>query len=436
MPSNDVFTRNDDGDLAVRTVSATESSTVVNPNDVYTRDTDGNLAVRVVGGSGGGDSHNKGYFATPEALRTAYPTAEAGDFAIVESTDTVWVWDSDTSAWKDSDQKGQVTSVNNQTGDVTVQETLVSGTNIKTINGNSVLGAGNLELSTYLTYPSGWTTTGTTKAFCDDIAADSSAVEGKVYLGEVTLSDLPASMANGEIVVEIMSGTTAQTKIIVLTLTSGNTAPYMWKYTYWDNGTNVSGWKTWQEPLVSGANIKTVNNTSLLGSGNITIDSLPTQSGNSGKFLTTDGSSASWATVDALPTQTGQNGKFLTTNGSDASWADVDSLPTQTGNAGKFLQTDGTDASWQNAAQISQPSTMPTLVVADWALDSGTNKYTQTVNVSVVTASNVVFVSPAPASADEYASCGVICISQGAGTLTFQADSVPASDITVNVVTF
>jgi hypothetical protein len=149
MPSNDVLTRNEEGDLAVRTVSATESSTVVNPNDVYTRDEDGNLAIRTVGGSsgGGGDQHNLGWYATQSALETAHPTATAGDWAIVGSTDTVWVWDTDTSAWKDSDQKGQVTSVNNQTGDVTVQETLVSGTNIKTINNQSVLGSGNISIA-------------------------------------------------------------------------------------------------------------------------------------------------------------------------------------------------------------------------------------------------------------------------------------------------
>ena len=392
-------------------------------------------------GNGGGDSHNKGHYATPEALRTAYPIAEAGDYATVESTDTMWLWDSDTSAWVDSHKTDAVTSVNNKTGavvltasDVGAQETLVSGTNIKTIDGNSILGSGNLELSTYLTYPNTWTTTGTTKAFCDDIAADSSAVAGKAYLGEVTLTDLPASMVNAEIVVEIMSGTTANDKIIVLTCTSGNTAPYRWQYTYWNNGTDVSGWKGFQEELTSGTNIKTINNTSLLGSGDLTIDSLPSQSGNTVKFLTTDGSSASWATVDALPTQTGQNGKFLTTNGSTASWADVDSLPSQTGNAGKFLQTDGTDASWQNAAQVSQPSTMPTLAVADWTLDSGTNKYTQTVNVTGVTANNVVYVAPFPANADEYAQCNVIAVSQGAGTIGFQADVLPTNALGVNVV--
>ena len=52
-------------------------------------------------------------------------------------------------------------------------------------------------------------------------------------------------------------------------------------------------------------------------------DTLPSQTNNSGKFLTTDGSTASWATVDALPTQTNNNGKFLTTDGTSASWADV-----------------------------------------------------------------------------------------------------------------
>lgn len=199
--------------------------------------------VKWVGDSGGGDQHNLGYYTTKNELEEAHPTAEAGDWAIVGTTDTVWIWDTDTSAWVDSDQKGQVTSVNNQTGDVTVQETLVSGTNIKTLNNNAILGSGNLELSTYLPYPAGWTTTGTTKAFCDAVAADATAVEGKAYLGEVTFSDLPASMANAEIVVEIMSGTTAANKIIKLTCSSGNAAPYLWIYTYWNNGTDVSGWK-------------------------------------------------------------------------------------------------------------------------------------------------------------------------------------------------
>lgn len=305
MAYDDVLTRNENEELAVRVVSATEQSTVVNPNDVYTRDTDGNLAIRTVGA--GGDSHNKGFFATPQALQEAYPTAEDGDYAVVGSTDTVWLWDSDSGtsgAWVDSDTKGQVTSVNNQTGDVTVQATLVNQSNIKSVNGNSLLGSGNLELSTYLPYPNTWTTTGTTKAFCDDIAADTTAIGGKAYLGEVTFSDLPASMVNAEIVVEIMAGTTAQNKVIVLTCTSGNTAPYMWKYTYWNGGSNVSGWKGFQEQLVSGTNIKTINSNSILGSGNLDIDGLPSQTGNNGKVLMTNGTTASWETPTTITMRT------------------------------------------------------------------------------------------------------------------------------------
>ena len=49
----------------------------------------------------------------------------------------------------------------------------------------------------------------------------------------------------------------------------------------------------------------------------------PSQSGNSGKYLTTDGSAVSWASVDALPSQTGNSGKYLTTNGSAASWDSI-----------------------------------------------------------------------------------------------------------------
>lgn len=54
-----------------------------------------------------------------------------------------------------------------------------------------------------------------------------------------------------------------------------------------------------QDTLVSGTNIKTVNSNSLLGSGNIDIDALPDQTGQSGKFLTTDGTDASWGEVPA-----------------------------------------------------------------------------------------------------------------------------------------
>ena len=83
--------------------------------------------------------------------------------------------------------------------------------------------------------------------------------------------------------------------------------------------------------------------------GTIAGDPVPAQSGQNGKFLTTDGTSLSWVTVThptELPTQTSQTGKFLTTDGTNVSWAVVDALPSQSGQADKFLKTDGTTASW------------------------------------------------------------------------------------------
>lgn len=59
----------------------------------------------VEGAGSSGATTNKGYFATPTALTTALPVGEAGWFAVVGSTDTVWLWDVDTTAWIDTNTK-------------------------------------------------------------------------------------------------------------------------------------------------------------------------------------------------------------------------------------------------------------------------------------------------------------------------------------------
>lgn len=65
-----------------------------------------------------GGKHNLGYYETLTDLQTAHPTGTAGDFALVGSTDTFWIWDTTTSAWVDSHKADAVTSVNGQTGAV------------------------------------------------------------------------------------------------------------------------------------------------------------------------------------------------------------------------------------------------------------------------------------------------------------------------------
>ena len=126
------------------------------------------------------------------------------------------------------------------------------------------------------------------------------------------------------------------------------------------------------------------------GSGGVswaTVDALPSQSGNSGKFLTTNGSAASWATVDlsskadlASPTFTGTPAAPTATAGTSTTQiattkfvsdalSNIDALPTQTGNSGKYLTTNGTAASWDS--QIFFVTSSMTNAQIDAALEDG-----------------------------------------------------------------
>lgn len=77
------------------------------------------------------------------------------------------------------------------------------------------------------------------------------------------------------------------------------------------------------------------------------VSTYPSQSGNSGKFLTTDGSSVSWgAGGSSLPSQSGNSGKWLSTDGTTASWGTLPSSTLPTLVTGKWLTNDGTSTSW------------------------------------------------------------------------------------------
>lgn len=128
----------------------------------------------------------------------------------------------------------------------------------------------------------------------------------------------------------------------------------------------------------------------------LNIDLLPSQTNNSGKFLTTNGSAPSWADVDALPSQAGNNGKYLTTNGSVASWAVLDLLPSQTGNTGKFLTTDGSSTSWATVDLTAYaPLNSPTLTTPNIGAATGTSLTTTGSVVSHITILTPTFASNA-----------------------------------------
>lgn len=81
-------------------------------------------------------------------------------------------------------------------------------------------------------------------------------------------------------------------------------------------------------------------------------------------------------------------------------------------------------------ADLGATTITATLAAASWADDA------QTVSVTGVTATNTVFVAPAPASASDYATGGVLCTTQATGSLTFTCTTTPTNDITVNIVIF
>lgn len=151
-----------------------------------------------------------------------------------------------------------------------------------------------------------------------------------------------------------------------------------------------------QDTLVSGTNIKTVNGNSLLGSGNVDIDALPSQTGHSGEFLTTDGTDASWADIPAEV-----DNKSVTLNSNDEiqtvgvidqnnptkaikKWtgtkAEYDAIVTKDPDT-EYITTDENETVYQNSYRIGQvlPSILPIsdygLHLLDGAVIDGTGIY-------------------------------------------------------------
>ena len=93
--------------------------------------------------------------------------------------------------------------------------------------------------------------------------------------------------------------------------------------------------------------------------------------------------------------------------------------------------------SFDNAGQSSgggsggvQPQKQTvTLLATDWD-----NNKAQVANVSGVTATNIIFVSPNTDSYEAYGSANIRATEQAEGTLKFVCDTVPTDDINVNVV--
>lgn len=133
------------------------------------------------------------------------------------------------------------------------QAALVSGTNIKTVNGNSLLGSGNVQVGEkFIVTVTGSSTLTSDKTYAEIVAAHNAGKCIEVIYNDYTY--MPELFDTGEIYFYTMDGLT----YCQLCILSDNS---------WENvEINV------QSELVSGTSIKTVNDTALLGSGNIDAD--------------------------------------------------------------------------------------------------------------------------------------------------------------------
>ena len=154
------------------------------------------------------------------------------------------------------------------------QDKLVSGTNIKTINNQSILGSGNIsiESGTSITVDSALSTTSEnpvqnkvvtkalqTKANASDIPTKVSQLENdSKFATQTAVATGLATKADKD------SLTSLEGSVSTLETTVGNQDKSIIA--------NAQAIQGKQDKLVSGTNIKTINNQSILGSGNISIE--------------------------------------------------------------------------------------------------------------------------------------------------------------------
>ena len=144
----------------------------------------------------------------------------------------------------------------------TKQDTLISGTNIKTINNQTILGSGNIEIQASTDLSDYYT-----KEECNSTFATVSQVENKVDKeeGKSLISDEEIARLS---TVTNYDDSTINEQIATLNSSKLDVETYNSDKANFATKTELN---SKQNTLISGENIKTINGNSLLGSGDITI---------------------------------------------------------------------------------------------------------------------------------------------------------------------
>ena len=334
------------------------------------------------------------------------------------------------------------------------QDTLVgsgTGQNIKTINNTNIVGTGDISVQPTLTFDSAPTNNSTNPVTSGGVYSALSEKQGTL-----TFDDAPTNNSNnpvksggvytalaGKFDISSMETTTGSGASAGITSAdpiamkgwvnssiSTNTATFRGTYnvegtgTYdlgltitYDSGTGAvtgpsnSDIATALASKMTALSITPTNNDYVFVSWDYASDT-----GNIDKydrFKYTAGTPGAWSYEFTL------NNSSFTAN----QWASINSGINST----KVGLYDGY-ATTISGKQNALTSTTATLASANWVSSA------QTVNVTGMTGTATVWVSPAPASMSSYGTAGVYCSAQAAGTLTFTCTSAPTSDLTVNIV--
>lgn len=450
------------------------------------------------GGGGGGDQHNLGWYATPTALRTAHPTANDGDWAIVGSTDTVWVWDSDSSDWKDSMGTALVESVNGKAGVV-----VLDAHDVGAIPQLTTMPVAFTDNDGWVVQYVGPTNSSHTQGYfyrnkrtdlyTSTVTFQPATISGTVVACAGSSFAQFAKTAIGGDPRSIVSGTMTYDSAGNLWVFVGKNSSnvtivtyQVYQEDYEDAGFTFTGTPSDGDVVAFTCDIVSAGAVYTWKQINVqpTPSGLPDQTGNAGKFLTTDGTDASWGNtlktyfyldhatlnkqtymyygghqfvISASAEASNVDGKIeYKTN--DQEWVIYTANNTCNYSLGKtalyaYGSNSGTvtlgvsTKKWANVyttkinngsditvpavageMAVKQVNTTITLAAADWSSN------TQTASVTGMTATGVVLVSPDPTDQADYTSAGIYCSAQAAGTLTFTCSTTPTNDIDVVVV--
>jgi hypothetical protein len=260
MEYDDVIVRDENGHLAVNTVSGTEADVPYNYDDCFTLDTNNRRALRVVGAGGGSVDYTK-VIVKSDTMPTASASYLGYEYQYFGATDANYTHGYIYECVKNT----------SYTDSVTYEAATLSGTVV-----TSTTGALAMLASQYIT--------GDIESIVSGTLTYDSAGELWVFVGkdseDNTVGTFQVYQQDYEDAGFTFTGTPEDGDVVAFTCTITDNSTYAWQRL------NV-------QPTPSG---------------------LPSQTGNSGKFLTTDGTDASWSDKPLVNNSTNTNALAIGNN--------------------------------------------------------------------------------------------------------------------------